>query len=210
MTCRMHLVGDDMKWDEFASKVLSISRIGKKYSKDPYAIDNYEQLEELSIKMLNEASVEAVEKNIYERDIYPTPNVSVRILVINEKDEVLMVQEKDDGRWAVPGGWCDVFISVKDNAIKEVKEETGLDVEIDCLLGIFQREKYKDYPSLVSEYVHYFSATVVGGSLNPNFEVSKAAYFPLNELPELSRKNTIEELKRAFQVYYKETDVQFD
>ena len=199
-----------MKWEEFAAKVMSISRIGKKYSKDPYAIDNYEQLEEISIEMLNEVSIKPIEKNLYERDIYPTPNVSVRIVLINDKSEILMVKESTDNCWAVPGGWCDVFYSIKENVIKEAKEETGLDIEVDSLLGIFQREKYKDYPSVVSEYVHYFSGYIVGGELNPNFEISDVAYFPINQLPELSRKNTIEELRRALQVFFKETEMQFD
>ena len=206
----MRLAGDEMKWDEFASKVMSVSRIGLKYSKDPYALDNYEQLEKLSIEMVNHISLEPVTKNLYERDVYPTPNNSVRILIINENNEVLMVREQDDGRWSVPGGWCDVFLSAKENAIKEVREEAGVDVEIDALLGVFQREKYKDYPSLVSEYVHYFSAHMLGGDMIPNFEISETAFFPINDLPELSRKNTIEELRRAFKVYFKEIEVQFD
>lgn len=199
-----------MKWDEFASKVMSVARIGQKYSKDPYALDNYQQLEELSIKMLDEVSVEPISKNIYERNIYPTPNVSVRILVGNEKNDLLMVKEKDDGGWAVPGGWCDVFYSPHENAVKEVKEETGLDIEIDNLLGVFQREKYKDYPAIVSEYVLYFSGHIISGELENNFEVSNVAFFDVNKLPELSKKTTIEELRRAYKVYLKETEVQFD
>lgn len=203
-------VGDEMRWSEFASKVMSISRIGQKYSQDPYALDNYQQLEELSIEMLNEVSEEPIEKNIYERNIYPTPNVSVRVMVFDQEDKLLMVKEKDDGGWAVPGGWCDVFYSPETNAIKEVSEETGLDIQVDSLLGIFQREKYKDYPAIVSEYVLYFSAHPISGALNPNFEVDDAEFFDINELPELSRKNTIEELRRAYQVYLKELEVQFD
>lgn len=199
-----------MNWEQFAAKVLSVSKIGLKYSKDPYALENYKELEDLSIKMINEVAIPDLEKTIYERDIYPTPNVSVRVLIFNEQGQLLMVKEKDDGGWAVPGGWCDVFYSPKENAKKEVSEETGLTVQIDKLLAVFQREKYKDYPTIVSEYVQYFSASVVSGTMHQNHEVSEVRFFSVNELPNLSRKTTITELTRALNVYYGKEEVQFD
>lgn len=199
-----------MDWEQFASKVLSISRIGIKYSKDPYALENYEDLEKLTVEMLNSTENSDYDGNIYERDIYPTPSTSVRILVFNDKNELLMVQERDSGNWSVPGGWCDVFESSSENAQKEVRQETGLHVKIDRLLAVLQREKYKDYKTLVSEYVHYYSGIVISGELTTNHETTDVGFFPLDALPPLSRKSTFSEIMKAVKVYKRESDVVFD
>lgn len=202
--------GEKMNWEQYAAKVLSVSKIGLKYSKDPYAIENYEALEILSKEMLNELPGVSIHKNLYERDIYPTPNISVRVLVTNEKNQLLMVKENVEGKWAVPGGWCDVFETVSENAIKEVKQESGYDVKLNRLLGVFQRERYKDYPTLVSEVVHYFSASVIGGGPLHNHETSEVQWFDFHQLPELSKKTTSKEIQRALHVLIHQLDVEFD
>lgn len=196
--------------EQFISKVLAICRIGKKYTKDDYAKENYEELERLALESLMDYSDQMVDHNIYVHDVYATPNVSVRVMVFDQDQRMLMVKEKQDGGWAVPGGWCDVFESSSENGKKEVEQESGLIVNIDRLLGVFQRERYKDYPTLISEYVHYYSATVIGGSLHHNHETTDVNFFDFNDLPELSKKNTISELTKAYRVYKELIPVQFD
>jgi len=194
----------------FISKVLAISRIGMKYTKDDFARENYEELEKLAVETLSEYTGKEVDHNIYVHDVYATPNVSVRVLVINEEHKILMVREKQDGGWAVPGGWCDVYESSSENGIKEVKQEAGLDIKIQRLLGVFQRERYKDYPSVVSEYVHYYYGKIIGGELKHNHETTDIGYFDFDALPPLSKKCTITELTRAYEVYINHKDVEFD
>jgi len=199
-----------MKIEQFISKVLALARIGQKYTQDEYARENYEELEKLAIETISENAEIIFDHNIYIHDVYATPNVSVRVLVFNEEGKLLMVKEKQDGRWAVPGGWCDVFESSSESGRKEVKQEAGLDVKIERILGVFQRERYKDYPTLVSEYVHYYCASILGGELKHNHETLDVGFFDINELPELSKKNTMMELTKAYQVYLNELPVQFD
>lgn len=199
-----------MKIEQFISKVLALARIGQKYTQDEYARENYEELEKLAIETISENAEIIFDHNIYIHDVYATPNVSVRVLVFNEEGKLLMVKEKQDGLWAVPGGWCDVFESSSESGRKEVKQEAGLDVKIERILGVFQRERYKDYPTLVSEYVHYYCGSILGGELKHNHETLDVGFFDINELPELSKKNTIMELTKAYQVYLNELPVQFD
>ncbi len=199
-----------MNWEQFAVRVMSISKIGLKFSKDDYALENYEELERISREMLNSLPIEPIAKNLYERDLYPTPNVSVRVLLFDNEGRLLLVKEKVEDKWAVPGGWCDVFESPKENAIREVKQEAGFDVEIDRLLGVFQREKYKDYPTLVSEYVHYFVGHIVNGVARHNHETTEVEFFAIDRLPELSKKSTRLEIGRALQVALYGGDAAFD
>lgn len=202
--------GDVMNWEQFTSKVLSVARIGLKFSTDPFALENYEELERLAIETLKTNVDPDIQTNIYERDIYPTPNVSVRVIVFNDDGELLMVKEKDFLTWSVPGGWCDVFESSSESGRKEVLQETGYEVKIDRLLAVLQREKYKEYRTLISEYVHYYSATIVGGEARPNHETVEVKFFPVDRLPEVSRKSSMTEIHKALAVYRKERDVDFD
>lgn len=199
-----------MQWNHFVSKIIALSKVGIKYSKDPYALENYEELHTLALQQVTELSNPESGFVLYPKEAYPTPNISVRIIVFNENHELLMVQERDDGLYCVPGGWCDVFESAQENAIKEVKQETGLEVKIDRLLGVFMRDRHKPKASMVSEYGLYFSAHVVGGVLQHNHETLSVAYYDLNNLPVLSRKTSDYELTTALEVAHEMRPVYFE
>jgi len=199
-----------MQWNHFVSKIIALSKVGLKYSKDPYALENYEELHALALQQVLETSNPESGFVLYPKDAYPTPNVSVRVIVFNEHHELLMVQEREDQLYCVPGGWCDVFESAQENAIKEVKQETGLDVEVDRLLAVFMRDRYKPKATMVSEYCLYFSAHQVGGTLQHNHETLSVAYYDLNNLPILSLKTSEEELQIALDVAHEKRPVYFE
>ena len=199
-----------MEWNHFLSKLLSISKIGLKFSKDPYALENYQELQDLVVLQSQEIDQIIDPVKLYPKDTYPTPNVSVRVMIFNEKNQLLMVQEKSDNGYAVPGGWCDVFESARQNAIKEAKQDTGLDVEIVRLCAVMQRELYKSKPTMISEYVMYFLAEIKGGTLAYNHELSYIGFFDYNALPVLSFKTSQRELDIAMDVIRHQKDVYFD
>lgn len=183
---------------DFVKRVQAISKVGLLFSKDPYALENYEELQKLSTEFLNQTYHLDIDTNIFVRDIYPTVNVSVRTVVFNDAGQVLMVKEVDEQLYSFPGGWCDVGVSPKQNAIREVFEESGIVCEVESLVGVFFRDLYKKpNPSLISEYVLYFKAKAIAGSLNPNHEIEVADFFDLDDLPPLSFKNSEEEVKKA-------------
>lgn len=199
-----------MEWNAFISKILAISKTGLKFSKDPYALENYEELRQLALTQIRDTSIPPEGFVLYPKDAYPTPSVSVRVVVFNDEGQLLMVQERDDDRYTVPGGWCDVYESARENGVKEVLQETGLKVETDRLLAVFQRELYKDFPTMISEYVLYFSAHVMGGELRHNHETLSAGWEDPSDLPPLSRKTSPFELSKALEVYSGKLDVYFD
>lgn len=197
--------------EQFIVKVLSVAKIGLKYSHDEYALENYAELEKLGIEMLNNVLEEPIEHNLFTSHVYPTPNVSVRILITNEDNEVLFVKEKEEGKWGLPGGWCDLFITPRKNAEKEVFEETGLKVKTKRLLAVMNREKYRNPNTLLSDYVMYFVAEVKKDSkLEIGFEVSDAKYYSMEDLPELSTNNTKKELMISWDVLINNKDVYVD
>ncbi len=199
-----------MEWNQFVSKILAFSKTGIKYSQDPYALENYKELYELASLQISEERLIGETTTLYPKDAYPTPNVSVRVIIFNEKGQLLMVQEAQDHKFAPPGGWCDVFESPKENALKEVKQETGLDARIDRLLGVFMRDNYKDRPTMISEYCMYFLATATGGKLEHNHELIGIGYYDLDDLPILSGKTSEFELHTALSVALNHSEIYID
>jgi ADP-ribose pyrophosphatase YjhB (NUDIX family) len=187
----------DDKVYQFIIKVAAISKIGLLFSKDPYAIENYNELQILSKQLIEDLGKFKIDgPNYFSRDIYPTPNVSVRALIFNERKQLLLVKEASLGTWSLPGGWCDLFETPSEAIIKEVIQEAGIHIKVERLLGISDRIKYKTNKKW-SEYAVMFLATIIEDTKVFGHEVSQVGFFDINNLPELSFKSNQEEIKRA-------------
>ena len=194
---------------EFIKKVQSIAQIGLSFSTDPYAIDNYEELRKISIRMLKEyTSLPDDECELYKDFIYPTPQPAVRTLVVRD-NKLLLVKEKDSGLWSLPGGWCDIDCTPKETAIKETYEESGYVIECTKLLAVFDRRHYIK-KSLYDVYCLYFLGNVVAGEAKCNHETEDIGWFELSNLPSLSRKNSIEAIQKAYHVYKEKLETYFE
>ena len=194
---------------EFIKKVQSIAQIGLSFSTDPYAIDNYEELRKISIRMLKEyTSLPDDECELYKDFIYPTPQPAVRTLVVRD-NKLLLVKEKDSGLWSLPGGWCDIDCTPKETAIKETYEESGYVIECTKLLAVFDRRHYIK-KSLYDVYCLYFLGNVVAGEAKCNHEPADIGWFEVSNLPSLSRKNSIEEIQKAYHVYKEKLETYFE
>jgi 8-oxo-dGTP diphosphatase len=200
-----------MTLEQFVIKVLGIAKIGKKFSQDPYALDNYEELYTLGQEMASNMMPPQDVCTIFERDVYPTPNLSVRVMITDQNNRILFVRERQDGLWSIPGGWVDLFQSVQQAAIAEALQEAGVTVKINRILAMFQREKHKDYPTLISETCIYFHAVVESGEPHPGFETLDTMWISVDEgLPPLSRKNSKEEIMISWECYIKNNQPYFE
>ncbi|MGM9873323.1 MAG: NUDIX hydrolase N-terminal domain-containing protein [Bacilli bacterium] len=180
---------------DYLIKLQSIARIGLTFSKDPYALTNYQEINDLTTKFLEEfQDVKLDRNNYFERNIYPTPNISVRTIIFNEtRDKVLMVEEANQKAYSLPGGWCDLYDSPKQAAINECSQEAGGDVEIVRLVGVANRTPYKN-PVSVPEYVIVFEGKLIGELHEHEYETSNVGFFDIDNLPIISRKTSKEEL----------------
>ena len=182
---------------DFLIKIQSISKIGLIYSKDPYALSNYKEINDLSTKFLEEfIEVKFDRPNYVARDIYPTPNVSVRTVILNEdKTKVLMVKEVNLQAYSLPGGWADLYDSPSKTAKNECMQEAGANIEIVRLVGITDRTPFKQNTSL-PEYVVIFEARIIGELGEHEYETDDVGWFDINTLPLISKKTSEVELKR--------------
>lgn len=194
-----------MKYQEFYDfvvKVHSIAKIGLTYSKDPYAIDNYKELNDLSREMLEKfMEIKFDRPNMFDRDIYPTPSISNRTVIVNDKNEILLVRESNSGLWSIPGGWCDLYDSPKTAAYNEVLQEAGVEAKITKIIAVLERTPFKSNKNQ-PEYVIVFEGNIDGREFrNHCHEILEVRYFPMNQLPEMSRKLSKNELDRIFEAY---------
>ena len=129
---------------------------------------------------------------------YQTPKLDTRAAVF-QGEKILLVQESD-GLWALPGGWSDVDITVGENAVKEVKEEAGLDVTVRRVIALQDQHRHNRPKNAYSVCKVFALCSLLGGSFQPNLETVDSGYFPLNGLPPLAEeKNTREQIELCFQ-----------
>ena len=182
---------------DYILKIQSIAKIGLVFSKDPYAITNYQQINDLTLEMMDKLmEIEFHRPNYFSRDIYPTPSVSVRAIILNEnRDKLLMVREANSGTYSFPGGWADLYDSPAQTAINESTQEAGADIEVTRLVGVLNRTPFKT-GVYVPEYLIVFEAKLKGKLHAHEYETDDVRWFSLDELPTMSRKVGKEEIDR--------------
>lgn len=181
---------------DFLLKVEEMCRSGLKYSTDPFARDNYAQLERLAKELLAKDGIALKGENLFRRNVYPTPNVSVRAIVLSkDRKAVLMVREKLDHLWSFPGGWSELSLSPTESCLKELREEGGYEGRIVRLLGALDR--YHGLPTKsVPEYILGFEVETERDLGAICFEVEERRFFPVDALPPFSRKNDARGMER--------------
>ena len=113
---------------------------------------------------------------------YVTPKVAVGAAVGNERGELLLIQRADSGVWLYPTGWCDVGYSAAEVVVKEVQEETGIEVEAERLIAVLDGLRLG--MTRVPLYSLVFSCRAVGGTLEPHpLECRDVGWFRPDALP---------------------------
>lgn len=180
----------------FLEQVLATAQAGLTYSKDPFDIGRFEALRAATVALIasqSELAPEAISDWIALDTGYPTPKLDVRAFIVDEARRILLVQERSDGGWTLPGGWCDIGDSPAAAVVREVVEETGLECRAVQLLALFDKLKHPHPPQLPHAHKAFFLCEVTGGQLlTETDETRGAAYFPIEALPPLSRHWVVE------------------
>lgn len=193
----------DNKLLEWAIELQSIAQGGLYYCKDKFDIERFERIREISAEMISLQSDIPLEKvkDLFCNEIgYQTPKLDTRAAIF-KNNKILLVQESN-GTWSLPGGWVDVDLSIKENTIKEVKEEAGLNVTADMIIAVQDREKH-NLPVYAYKVCKVFVlCSLIDGEFKKNIETIKSDYFSLDNVPLLAtEKNNKEQIKMCFEAY---------
>ncbi len=200
---------------EKIKRLQSLAEIGLEFSTVQYDIDRYREIQQISLQLLEKITDTPIEKIIpviQEKNGYKTPKVDVRAVVFNEANQILLVKEKVDGFWSLPGGWSDISFSPSEVAEKECLEEAGLKVKAVRLLAVMDKQKQKMPPAFEYVYKIFLLCEKLNNNIAPGVETIDVNWFREDEIPDLSEpRNTPEQIKMMFRYLRGEiTDVYFD
>ena len=191
----MSEVLNDNELARIAQRLQALAQTGLTYTKDVYDRERYEELMGIAERMLTARFdlPEATLQNLHKVDTgYATPKTDVRAIILHE-GKLLMVQESDDKGWSLPGGWADIGDSPAQAVEREVREETGLEVKVSRLLGIWDRNQHGHPPYPWHVYKLIFLCETLGGELAVSHESLDVAYVDPDNLPPLSLTHIVPE-----------------
>ena len=173
---------------QWAQRLQALSQTGLTYAEDPYDRERYEEIRQIAAEImalpLHAEPAELV--GLFQaEDGYATPKIDVRGVVIQD-EKVLLVRERSDGGWTLPGGWSDVGDSPSEAVEREIREESGYEAKAVKLLALYDRSKHGHPPIPYHAYRAFFRCEIVGGSPAVSDETDGVNFFALEALPPLS------------------------
>ena len=192
------------KWLEFALRIQSIAQAGLEYGTDKFDRERYAELRKIAAEMIatkTDVSPDKVYGLFCNETGYQTPKVDTRAAVF-VNDKILLVH-KNNGTWALPGGWCDVDQSVATNTVKEVQEETGLAVTPIRLIAVQDWRKHNAVNYIYGVVKIFLMCRYDSGRFEENLETSEIGYFDRDTLPDnlAVEKCTREQIMMCFDAH---------
>lgn len=177
---------------DWARRLQALAQTGLTYAQDPFDIERYVAIRQIAAEIAagTGAGAEvAAFAAAFERETgYATPKVDVRGAVFDSEGRILLVRERSDGKWTLPGGWADVGVSPAENVTREIFEEAGFRTRALRLLAVYDRSRHEHPPMLHSVYKLFFHCEITGGeaATHGTSETDGVAFFAQGEIPPLS------------------------
>ena len=191
-------------WKKWAQELQFLAQCTLAYSKDKFDRERSKRIREISCEILSykyDIPIEKIKLDFASELGYQTPKVETRAAIIKD-DKILLVKEQLDGKWALPGGYQDVNVSIRENVIKEASEEAGAIVEPLKIIAVldYNRHHHVNFPfGMVKIFV---LCDYIDHSFVDNTETLGADFYSLDNLPELSTtRTTVKQLKMCFDCY---------
>ena len=183
------------KWIDWARDIFSLSQSGLTYSKNPFDIERYKRLQEITAEIIaNQSDIlkESVLESFSMQAGYSTPKVDVRGAVVQD-GKILLIQEAADNNWAMPGGWADLGNSPASVAEREVWEESGFRVKAEKVVAVIDANRIEPF-EFYHAYKIIFLCKLLDGEPRTSHETLAVDFFDPNHLPPLSNYRTNESM----------------
>ncbi len=177
-----------MNWIEWTQRLAAIAQSGLTYARDPFDIERYAELRRLAADVIAEHTGRpALDIDAYfsQEAGYATPKIDVRG-VIFQADQILLVRERSDGGWTLPGGWADALDSPSTAIEREIREEAGYEARATKILAVFDRNRHPHPAQAFNVWKIFIRCEIVGGAPATSLETDGVAFFARAALPELS------------------------
>jgi ADP-ribose pyrophosphatase YjhB (NUDIX family) len=204
----------DPNWLAWARRLQAIAQNGLTYAKDPFDRERYEQVRAIAAEIVATHSASGVEQILeafWEGSGYATPKLDVRGAVFRG-EEILLVKERADGLWTLPGGWVDVGEAPSHSVVREVFEESGYRTRATKLLAVYDKLRHSHPPGLHHAYKLFIRCELLGGDAAVNAEIEEVGFFGEDSIPPLSLPRvTPSQVQRMFEHHrHPEWPTEFD
>ncbi len=194
---------DEFAWLDRAKELQAIAQNGITFARDPFDLERYRRVREIASEMMAKGSTTPFNRvlDLFSGEVgYATPKVDTRGAVFRN-NEILLVKERSDGCWTLPGGWADPLESAAESVVREVKEESGFDTRAVKLRAVYDRSKHLHEPPVPYHvYKLFVRCELFGGAPADSIETESAQFFPKDRIPELSRTRiTAGQISRMFE-----------
>jgi ADP-ribose pyrophosphatase YjhB (NUDIX family) len=181
-------------WLTWAKRLAALAQDGLTYSDNEYEIDRYQQIRQIAAEMMAAGSgIDArTLLDLFSREQgYATPKVDVRGAAFRD-NKILLVKEKIDDAWTLPGGWADPYQSPSEAVTREMFEESGFEVRVIKLAAVYDRSKHPHEPPMPFHlYKLFFLCEITGGTATESHETTGVEFFPEDRIPPLSISRTL-------------------
>lgn len=172
------------RWLEWAREIQALAQTGSHYAENNYQLHRYQRLMEIAAEIVDNYSESNSSEILLAFNTpqgYATPKVDVRGAVFMH-NQLLLVREKADGGWTLPGGWADVGESPAQAAEREVWEETGFRVEAKKVIGIYDANRVGKL-EFFHAYKIIFLCELISGRPSASEETTEVAFFSRDKIP---------------------------
>jgi ADP-ribose pyrophosphatase YjhB (NUDIX family) len=187
---------------DLSRRLLALAQTGLHFCAEEYDRERYREVADIAAKLLElqtTVGADAVHRAWFIEDGYATPKLDVRGAIFRG-DRVLMVRERADDKWTLPGGWADVNDTPSSAVLKEIEQESGFTARTVKLAAVYDRNKHAHPPILFHAWKLFFLCEITGGEPRTSSETSAVDFFPLDALPELSTgRATAAQIQRMYQ-----------
>jgi ADP-ribose pyrophosphatase YjhB (NUDIX family) len=180
------------QWLAWAREIQAMGQTGLTFSQNEYDLQRYQRLLEIAAEIVatyTTATKETALVDFRMQTGYATPKVDVRGAVVRDGD-ILLVQERSDERWCLPGGWADVGSRPSEMVVREMAEESGFQVIPRQVVGIYDGNRDQTPQEMFHAYKIVFLCEIVGGHARAGDETLAVDFFSFDALPPLSSHRT--------------------
>ncbi|MGO4884422.1 MAG: NUDIX hydrolase [Bryobacteraceae bacterium] len=191
-------------WLDWSKRLQAIAQSGLTYSTNHYDLERYQALREIAAEIMSAGSgtaIEPIRDLLSAQSGYATPKVDMRAAVFRE-DRILLVEEREERAWSLPGGWADVGESPSHAVVREVREESGYETRAVKLLALYDRNCHAHPPFPFHAYKVFFLCELLSGEPKLSYETAGVDWFAEDNLPPLSTTRvTAAQIHRLFEHY---------
>lgn len=177
------------QWLQWAQRLQAIAQNGLTYTKDPFDLERFTQIRQIAAEILTSSddpnAVDSVIDLFKGNFGYATPKVDVRAAVF-DNNRILLVKERVDNAWTLPGGWADIGDAPSVAALREVREESGYEAKVEKLAAVYDHKLHDHPPYPFHSYKIFFICSLTGGAPNLSIETTAVDFFLEDAIPPLS------------------------